>query len=503
MSASRTSSRRDDERPAQAVGYRMSAADLVVRLWRAKWLMLLVFLPIAVAGVFLATLLPTKYTASSRLFVALGDEYIFRPVVGDQIIGGTPQLEELIQAELELLRSPVVAERAIERFPIRRVYPAIAKARDEALADAKPGERDDILAEHFALAVDALQRDFGVGAAPKTPVIATYLSNEDAEVSAEVLNAIVGAYLNYRSDIFADRSSSTIRDERDRYTEELLAAEEAMRGFLAENEIGDYETERQTVQILFQTLSAELLQAESRFSAVQGQLASVRSQLAEADPQVELFAEDQSQQPLVALELEREDLLSRYTPESRPVQAIEKRIEQARAFLESRDAPSGTVRRGPNPLYQELESTAGTLAGTAAFEARQVAALRRQLADVSERQRRLANLRPEWLALERQRDVLEINVRQFAERELQARSRTEIARTSSNNIRVLEPARTPIEGSSLKLPVAMAAGLFAGFSALIAGLLQAFTRQGMPTRQSFERATGLPVVAEIPPLRAS
>jgi uncharacterized protein involved in exopolysaccharide biosynthesis len=92
---------------------------------------------------------------------------------------------------------------------------------------------------------------------------------------------------------------------------------------------------------------------------------------------------------------------------------------------------------------------------------------------------------------------MERNVENFAVREVEERALSELSGQTADSVRVLEPARAPIEGDSLKKPVAALAFLFAGFTALVAGLLRAMTRRGFPTARSIERTTGLKVVGSL------
>jgi uncharacterized protein involved in exopolysaccharide biosynthesis len=109
----------------------------------------------------------------------------------------------------------------------------------------------------------------------------------------------------------------------------------------------------------------------------------------------------------------------------------------------------------------------------------------------------LSNLEPRYQELQRQRDLLEQNVRSFSEREVEARTRTEMIQQNVKNIRELERATPPVEGSSLKFPVAVLGILFAAFTALMAGLLRVMTREGFSTGRSIERTLGIPVLANV------
>jgi uncharacterized protein involved in exopolysaccharide biosynthesis len=476
---------------------RISAADLILQLWRAKWLMIAVFVPVFLLGLLVALQMPMTYQAESRLFVRIGEENIYRPKVGNETQGVAPQEELLVQAELEVLRSPVIAERVLSEFDLARVYPKLVEQTEIKLADAPPAEQDAIREQGFQKAVETIRDAFGSGTAPKTPVISTSMEHEDAALSAELLNAWIDTYIDYRTEVFSTNGSDSLEGQRLKFEGQLLTAEEEIRQFLADSRIGDFESERRTAQELYASVSAQLLTNQSRSSAVEGQLDIHNQQLATLSPEQDLYVEDSSAQSLMELRIEREDLLSRYTEDSQAVRAIDRRIDQIETYLQSRNRLAGTTRRGPNPVYQQIEQSTSTLQAEAQSLALQEAELQRQLANVEGRLTRLNELAPQWQELQRRKSLMERNVENFAVREVEERALSELSGQTADSVRVLEPARAPIEGDSLKKPVAALAFLFAGFTALVAGLLRAMTRRGFPTARSIERTTGLKVVGSL------
>ncbi|MEM8616533.1 MAG: lipopolysaccharide biosynthesis protein, partial [Pseudomonadota bacterium] len=197
------------------------------------------------------------------------------------------------------------------------------------------------------------------------------------------------------------------------------------------------------------------------------------------------------------LQVQREELLSRYREDSRAVQNIDAQIATVQAYLDSQDEPAGTVRRGPNPVYETVETTLNTLEAEADSLATQRVELENQLRGLETQLRRFTELEPEWNELNRNRDLLEANVRVLAEREQEESTLEDLASQNADSVRVLEPASVPLRGSSLRLPVAVLALLFAGFTALMAGLLRALTREGFASPRSLERTVGLPVIGAI------
>ncbi|MEM7492292.1 MAG: Wzz/FepE/Etk N-terminal domain-containing protein [Pseudomonadota bacterium] len=480
---------------------RLSFLELILQLWRAKWIMILIFLPIFILGVLIALQMPKTFESTSRLLIRAGVETSAVTVGNDNARQVTPDVEQVVQAELELLRSPVVAQRTLSRFSLSRLYPKLQTALEEELAKSPAEDADAIRFEFQQEALEVFEKSFRAGAPPKNPVINVAFQHKDPEVAAEVLNAAMGAYLSYRSELFSSRPVDQLTAQRRRFEVELIEAEDAIREFLRRNRIEDFGSERATAQGLFTTLSGQLSGTRSRASAVQGQLTQTRAQIASTEPEQDIFIEDNSDQALLDLRLEREDLLARYTEDSRAVEAVDKRIEEIEAFLAEKEGPQGTVRRGPNPTYQALETSLNALEGEAGALASQEIELQRQLVRVEATLARFTELEPEWNELQRKRLSLEDNVRLLTRAEQEEGTIKNIAEDGTDSVSILEPARIPIRGSSLRFPVALLAMLFAGFTALMIGLLRALTREGFSTPNSLSRTTGLPVAGAIGRLR--
>ncbi len=488
--------------PGILVRPKLGVGDIIVQLWRAKWIMLAVFLPLMFLGVAAALFAPEKFVARSSLHVALGDEYVYRSSVGEMGDGRAavaPDIEAMTQSELELIRSAEVAERAMTTFEVNALFPNITKAC-ESKREKLSGQAiklEQLEYDCHQTAIDAVRKNFEAGAAPKTQIIGTSFEHKDARVSADMLNAIVASYLEYRAEVFGTGNSSGFAAQREQFEAQLLETEDELRAFLGANNIGDFVAERATAVELYQSASGELLATESKLRQVEGQLRVFRKQIETIEPQQDLYVEDSTRQALLTLQLEREEKLTRFLEGSRTIQELDKRISKTKTYLESQDGPVGTVRRGPNPLYQQIESSLKNLSAEAAAFRGQRQELKRQIGNFESRQRRLMNLEPEYKNLLRRRDLLDRNVRSFAEREVESRAYTELVQQNVDNIRVIERATAPVKGDSLKLPILALSFLLAAFSALVAGLIRTFTRNGFSTAHSVERTLNLPVLASV------
>jgi uncharacterized protein involved in exopolysaccharide biosynthesis len=465
---------------------KLGLVDTLLQLWRAKWLMLLVFVPILLIGIGFALLTPTKYTANTRLLVRLGQEYVFDPVVGDAARGAFPQQEEVLQAETELARSPVIAERTIRTVGLSRLYPRLAEARLRAR------DGDDYVIDQEAL--EAFAADLDVSTAPKSSILHMAFAHEDPQLAAETLNHFVTAYQKYRQEVLSGQGAQGLADQRGLIEERLSDADRALREYLARAGLSDYETETAAATKLFADISDETARVQASLREAEAKTESLDRQLSATPREVDLYVETTSEQELVKLRLEREDLLTRYLPDSRAVKDVERKIAQMEAFLAS--APAQGLRRiGPNPTWQALEADRAVQTATIGALNGRLAALARQQVEAEARIARLDALKPDYLRLKRDRDALETSAGAFATREQAERARAELASRSVDNISVYESARAPTRGDATKRTIAIAAAVFGLISALAIGLLRAWSVTSLATAGGVERTLGLRVLA--------
>jgi uncharacterized protein involved in exopolysaccharide biosynthesis len=431
-------------------------------------------------------LLPTKYPASSRLLVRLGQEHVLDPVLGDAARGALPRQEDVLQAETELTRSPVIAERVIGRIGLQRLYPGIAEAK------AKAREGEVYAVEQRAL--EAFAQDFTASSSPKSFILKLTYQHPDPQLAADTLNAFVAEYLAYRREVLAGRGAEGLKEQRGVIEARLRAANEALQQYLRGNRLADFETENAAAARLFSELSDELSRAEASQREAEARAEGLRRQMQATPREVDLYVESAATQELEKLRLQREDMLVRYQPDSRAVQDLEKRIVQLENFVRSSPA-TGLRRIGPNPTFQALEASAAAEAANFTAMAGKARELTRQKEDAGARLTALAALAPEYERLRRDRDALAVSAAAFAAREQAERASSELATRSIDNISIYEAARPPTRGSSTNREIAAAIASFGFFFALIAGLWHAWSVRTFPTAGSIERTLGLRVVA--------
>jgi uncharacterized protein involved in exopolysaccharide biosynthesis len=315
-------------------------ADMLLQFWRAKWLMVLVFVPILLIGIAAALITPTKFAANTRLLVRLGEEYVFDPVVGDAARGAFPQQEEVLQAESELANSPVIAERTIKRIGMSRLYPSLAEAR----LRARNGQTYEVDQE----ALEAFAADFSASSAPRSSILRMTFAHPEPELAAETLNIFVEEYLKYRREVLSGKGVAGLSEQRGVIEGRLGEADKALQNYLVANNLSEFDAETQAAARQFSELSDEQARVDASLREAEAKIAGLARQMAGTQREVDLYVETTSEQDLVKLRLEREDLLARYLPDSRAVQDIDRRIAQMEAFLASAPAARSSPHR-PQP----------------------------------------------------------------------------------------------------------------------------------------------------------
>lgn len=469
---------------------RYGTADYITLLWRDRWLMMGVFLAIFVLGLAGALLMKTRYPATSSILVRLGQEYVYEPNVGDAARGAIPTTDQLIQSEVEILSSAELRRRVLLGLGLGKVFPDQA----DAWAGGTAAKRQEIVDK----AVTAMGTNLKVDSAPDTSVVRLTYTDTDPDRAALVLNRLLDEYLIYRRAVLLDKTQPYLDQQLKVFQDRLAETDAGYQAFLAANGVDDFDAEKASLNTLLTSLTDEGYRVDARLKEIDGRLGEMGRQVGRLSPEVSLYRDTNpaSSDKLLQLQIEHQDLLSRYKPDAEPVREIEHRIAQMQALAsQSAGQPSGARRIGINPVYQTMQTEQIQLnAESASLKERQTA-LQGQMQQISMRRQKLTEIEPQYLAFTRDRDLLQGEIRGLMQKRQESQASQSIAQRSNDNIRIVERPIPPTAGKSLKKIVAALALLFAAFTALCVGLTRIFLRRGFATPASAGRALDLPVLA--------
>ena len=443
------SERDDAPRPdarADAGPRELDLFDLAAFVWTQKLVAILVavlvFLPLA--GLVMMSIKPS-WVATSRLLVILDPTDLTPGAAGS---GGAFIIDTVMQSEAEILNSDAV----------RRV----------ALADLN-GTADPLL-------VRSVARSMKVQRAPNASVLNVTYAAADPGAAATVLNAVVDAYLAYRTELLIGGVDGGVDDRLAAAEAEAARAEDALRRFLNANALSDFQTERQAVLQRISDLEARRLSADAEAATARGFAAALAERIARLPEEIALYVENGVSGQLLALEVRREELLARYLPDAPPVQAVEREIAALSAFLDAGGAEGrGQTRTGVNPVWQALEQERLQQEAFASSQERLTAALQIQLRAARAEADRLRGLSSEYERLVRSASARSEAARALSVEAADADSRRNAPPGAADAVRVVERAAPPVQPKSLLKPAlaavfVMAVGLGV-FVALLRGYL--------------------------------
>jgi uncharacterized protein involved in exopolysaccharide biosynthesis len=107
----------------------------------------------------------------------------------------------------------------------------------------------------------------------------------------------------------------------------------------------------------------------------------------------------------------------------------------------------------------------------------------------------LVGLEAEYNTLATERSALQDSIKTFTQR-IQENEAAQEMKGGDDTVRVVEKASMPDRPKSLKRIILILSFLFAGFTALCAGLLRVYTRKGFANAQMASKALDLPVLAQ-------
>ena len=423
----------------------LDLVDLVAIAWTQRLFIILItlllFIPLAVAAYM--SLTPT-FTAGSRLLVIMDDEDLTPGAAG---AGGEFMFDQIMQSEADLLASEEVRRRMLI----------------ELTGEADPEQ------------LKSLGEGFGVSRAPNASFLIATFKNPDPVVAANTVNAIVDAYLRYRVELLTGGYEGGIQARLDAAERDAQAAQRALRAFLAENDITDFETELNSALGRLANLQGRKLEADADAAQARALAQALEQRLENIPQTIELYVENSVTGQLLDLQVRQAELMARYQPDAPPVIAVQREIEALERFVEEgRANGQGQRRTGVNPIWQELESSRLQQESNAAGQARLAASLNAQLREARAEVDRLRDLQSDYERLTRAVDARSAAADQLSVQAADALARRDMPPGGADAIRIVSRATPPVQASSKRKLAVMAVGVLAGGVALLLGLIRGY-----------------------------
>jgi uncharacterized protein involved in exopolysaccharide biosynthesis len=404
-------------------------------------------------------------------------KFLIKQDRADSLVSGLPEAsasgdyyrgltETQLLSQVELLRSRDL----VKTVAVQTGLAAQVLAEQPLLTEAEAEEE----------AADTLSDHLDVWPVKRTWLINVSYAAEDRPFTQKVLDTLSRVYLQKHLELqrpagtyqFFDQQAEQARVELDTVRAQLAA-------FSTEHRVASASLEKQAVlgtlddfDGLRRQASAQLAEADQRLARLSIELQRVPRQHT-STMRTDTGVANEIRNRILTLEMQRTQLLQKFTPAYRGVQQIEEQLREARAALDAAEQTPVVERTiAENPTWQWLDTeVARTRAEHAALTAR-VQSLGASVAEYRDQALTLGLRESEQEDLARELKVAEDKYLLYAQKREEARISDELDRTRIANVVVaegpivaLEPDRDP---SLAFLPLLLVVALFLSGGAALA-----------------------------------
>ena len=459
---------------------------------------------------------PSIYQSEAKLLVRVGRESVgLDPTASmGQVMNIGQQREAEVKSELEILKSQDLVESVVDAIgPAAFLHPA--EAADGTPESSAVGMTERLrsflkgLTSPFEglfnqysdrdLAILRVIKNLEIDTLKTSNIITISFETKSRKLAQETINKLIGFYLNKHVIVHNTPGSfEFFTKEADQYRDSLVKVEENLKELKNRTGIASLVEQRNILLARVGRLQQELEETEAALATSGAKVRALETSLAQI-PKTMMVQEttgnpnqgiDLMRARLYDLELKEQDLLSKYTEASKPVQEVRRQLAEAKALLAKEDPSRKQVTQGLSEAHKQTELA---LLGARAREQRiQFASARNDLKAIN-------NSEVSLLQVQREVGIQEGNYKKYFDKLEQARIDHALEMVKISNISVVQPATYPIKPVRPRKMLNIALGLFLG---IIGGLGLAFMSEYMDHTfkkpEDITEKLGLPILATIP-----
>lgn len=510
------------------VAPKYSVRDVLSTLFRERRFILWVFLATFGIGAVISFKLGILYTAEARILILPSHQYVLNSDVGELANNFGMGDERIIRSETEILKNSSLVEQVIKTIGIDRLYPALKMEETPGalgrwlsqinawLFGSNHEESNGSAISNSVVTAERRQLDQAVVQftskleilpVKDASVIFLAFSHPNPALATEALNSLILSYLNFRASVFGVSRSRIFIEQRDSFSQRFGKLEQDIEAFKLKNGISAFADQKSLLLRQQAEINNNRMDSATRFKEVEGRIEILRKQLTLIPKNIPLFVDNSTNQDsgdvaratLVTLEARRNELLTKFNENSKFVTDMNEQIAKLKQIVAAAlPKKSDSQRVGRNTLYDEINADFVKQESTVAALRAKYASLEQQFATVSSQLIQFDQMEKQFNALILERDLLEKNLRIYAQKAEEALVQEEIDRQKMANIRIIESPQVPRQAKNLRKVMLIFSLLAAGLIALVLAFFKDFFRQVVITPEDAERSLGLPVLMAIP-----
>ncbi|TKJ33540.1 MAG: hypothetical protein CEE38_20495 [Planctomycetes bacterium B3_Pla] len=507
-----------------------SLRDLYYILFRHKRKIIVFFLAVMIVTAVGIVLTTEAYLSEAKLLVRLGRENVtLDPTAATGTIAPIrPSYESVINTELDILRSQEIAEMAVDAIgpevlfnkehPVNSITgKTIAKIKRPAYILAKrlrkllrpPSDAGTSgSSSKRDRAVWMIMDNFQIQTQKFSSTISLAYKSQNPKLAQEVLAKLIDSYLEKHITVHQTPGSHQFFIQQTEYLRgRLTQLEDELRNMRNETGISLLDEQHRLTLGNISTLEKNLDATEIALAASTATVEALHKTLAEIPDTVVAtiteglpnVAADGMRQRLYDLQLQEQDLLSKYEPESRHVQDIHRQIVAAQALLSQEKSERTQLTKGLNTTYVDLQSSLLSEQASMSSLQAQVEVIKTKLASARGEVSTRNDVEVKVKALTREIEVQQANYRKYSENLEQARIDDALESGKISNIGILQAATLPVRPISSRKMLTLFLGLVLG---MLGGIGLAFfceyTDHSIRTPEQAEEKLGLSTLTCIP-----
>jgi uncharacterized protein involved in exopolysaccharide biosynthesis len=506
--------------------------DFFYVLFRHKWKAVAFFLIVLIATTAGAFLAAEIYRSEAKLMVRIGRESVtLDPTASTgQVISVGPSRDSEINSEIEILKSRELAQKVVDA-----VGPTAILEGSESKFDTGAFGADQNVLEKFRglfrllkkriqtslsnlglskplpdqeMAIIQFTENFTVERQKNTNILLLSYEAPDPMLSRNILSRLIGFFLEKHIEAHRNVGSFEFFGKQSDQTKGQVAQiEEELKKLKSTSGVASLDEQRRILMSRIGSLQQESESTQSAIAISRAKVQALKGKFAGMSPTLVTQetrgtsnqGADLMRARLYELQLREQELLSKYTPTSTPVQEVRRQIEEAKALLAKEEPTRTQVTMGINTAYQELNlDLIKENANLSSLEAK-AKVIKTQL---NSARAELNNTEVKMVNLQRELSLLDAKYRKYTENLEQSRIDQALMKNKMTNISVIQ------EATASQKPVKPLKSLYIGLGFLLGilgGIFLAFFSEyhdhSLKKPQDVEEKLNLPLLASIPVLK--
>jgi uncharacterized protein involved in exopolysaccharide biosynthesis len=449
------------------------------------------------------------YQADAKIMVKIGRENIYNPEGSGASPLFTPNKEEQINSEIEILKSQSLLDSVIMSLGVPTIY------NDLNITDASlwhtffPDTLNTGTAKSFSRAQLRLQNNIHVERVPKSDVIHVSFKHTNSQIAADVVNTWIDLFFDAHLNIHENSQSYEFYRKQSVLLRDRLERGEAKQTFfMNQHDITDPEEERRLLMKQSANLKIDLNKTLSREAEIESRIDETHNQLDKAQASLALNEKinhspkriNTLRTQLTQLKQQEKKLLEVSNEQSFLVLDVRDRIRIIHSKLKEQDNLRHAI---PYPgvvvVYQKLfEKLSHNEIEIKALKASKETILLK-LTNYQAKIKRISKIETEFNNLKQKVAIDRKNYHRYLSKLEGSRMTSAMNKERISNVRLINPAQPPLVPISPKILLNIILSILIG---ALGGLGLAFFLEylddSMESEEDVENLLNLPLLASIP-----